>query len=339
MLTISPQANNLSGFVTAESVTVMLDLAGQKGDTGPQGPTGPTGSTGPQGPAGSTGATGPAGATGRPGGLSLRFTWDTGTTVANPGTGKARLDNANVNSATTLVMNNLDSNGAAIAGVAALFDDSTSAQRGILTLVKRDDPTANVVYTVSGFVASGIGYYTVPVTLAVTGSSTAPFAAGDVVDVLFTRTGDKGDAGPQGTQGPPGAGGMCLWNVYSLGTDATTDREWTNMPAAVTELWGFDRNRTKLNLAGFSQARLVVNVQVGGAAGSVLDVQYSTNQTTWNNLTSTALTVPISTVGAVASVDRALAAGAKADVWLRVVGSGGNGTADPRFGNIDVIFS
>jgi len=61
-----------------------------------------------------------------------------------------------------------------------------------------------------------------------------------------------------------------------------------------------------------------------------LRVQYSLDQTTWTDLPGTS--VSISSTGLKVSTFTAVPAAAKADVFLRVVGQGGDGNADPAYG-------
>lgn len=113
---------------------------------------------------------------------------------------------------------------------------------------------------------------------------------------------------------------------------------WTNMPAAVTELLGLTIHRSGVSLVAATTARIVVNVIVAGVAGSTLRAQYSVNSgSTWASLTNT---VSIAATGINFSGGLAVPAAAKTlTTWIRVVGAGGDGTADPEFGNILVEWS
>jgi hypothetical protein len=115
-----------------------------------------------------------------------------------------------------------------------------------------------------------------------------------------------------------------------------TTTAWTNMPAAVTELFGTTNVRQQQDLSGSTEARIVANLTVAGAAaGTALALQYSTDSgTTWL-VTPVALTIG-NTTGFKLGSYATLPAGALADVRLRVVGSGGNGTTDPAFSLISV---
>lgn len=120
-------------------------------------------------------------------------------------------------------------------------------------------------------------------------------------------------------------------HAFSSGT-------WTDMPSAVTEFLGSTAGRIKYDLTPFSQARLVVRMAaVAGAAGSELRVQYSTDDSTYTNYLdgstgpSTVITTNNTTF---AGAWVTIVAAARADVFLRVVGAGGDGVADPVFGTV-----
>lgn len=106
---------------------------------------------------------------------------------------------------------------------------------------------------------------------------------------------------------------------------------WTNMPSAATEFIG--NPRTKYDLTHADEVRLVACT--GGTApvaGATLKIQYSTDESAWSDLT-TELAVN-GTVGTKAGTWQAVAAGAKSDVFLRILGEGGNGTVDPQFRSV-----
>lgn len=123
---------------------------------------------------------------------------------------------------------------------------------------------------------------------------------------------------------------------FASDSGVAADREWTNMPAATAE-WNA-LFRRYFDLTNAAQFRLHANVGQAGAAGAVLRVEYSTNESTWLPLGAVAGSgeVPISTAGYMIGAFADIVAGAKAGVFLRLMGNGGNGTADPRFGSISV---
>jgi len=134
---------------------------------------------------------------------------------------------------------------------------------------------------------------------------------------------------------PTGGGGGGFLTIL---TDPV-QTEWTNQPAALTELLGLTVHRTKVDLTNAGNVRIVVDVLAAGVAGAKLRAQYSTDAVTWAYFDgATGPEVAIDATGTFASVTVNLGAGAKADVYVRVVGINGNGAADPAFGLIVLQF-
>lgn len=101
---------------------------------------------------------------------------------------------------------------------------------------------------------------------------------------------------------------------------------WTNMPAALTEVPG---SRSKIYLGGRSFARMTCHQTVVGASGAILKVQVSTDQLNWVDGPSVAIN---GTTGLKVSSLVAIPPQYQTDVFVRLAGIGGNGTADPQFG-------
>ena len=112
---------------------------------------------------------------------------------------------------------------------------------------------------------------------------------------------------------------------------------WKAQPSALTEFLGAMRHRLKFDLSKFSQARLMVNVTTAGATHAKSRVQYSTTGLVWYYLDGLASpSVGINSIGLKVSTWVDLCDGAKADVYLRLVGIDGDGIANPAFGLIAV---
>ena len=113
---------------------------------------------------------------------------------------------------------------------------------------------------------------------------------------------------------------------------------WTNMAATLTEIFGLTAHRLKFDLAGFHQARLVVNVEAAGhSTPALIRGQYSTDESSWAYLDGTsAPSVDISATGTKVSGWVDLVAAAQDDVFLRIVGLDGDGIVDPQFGLIAI---
>lgn len=143
---------------------------------------------------------------------------------------------------------------------------------------------------------------------------------------------------------PPGGGGGAGQLIVPICASTAANATWTNMPAAETFLFGSHRHVTKVDLTNYTQVRLVVNKQTtAGAASSVIFVKYRTAfDTTVGNYSAigtSAVQVAVNvtnTVLVTSWVD--LVAGAKADVFVAVAGSGGDGALDPAFGTISLEF-
>lgn len=126
-----------------------------------------------------------------------------------------------------------------------------------------------------------------------------------------------------------------LTNLFTFLADAT-QYTWNNQPAALTELPGSNK-RVRVDLTNATEARLSVNVTTAGSANSQLRIQYSTDQATWDYLDGgTGPAVSINSTGLQVSSFVTLESGARADVYLRVVGINGNGTSDPAFSKIQL---
>jgi hypothetical protein len=124
-----------------------------------------------------------------------------------------------------------------------------------------------------------------------------------------------------------GGGGVGTTDVVLVNTSFI----WTNMPAADTELAGATSSRFRVDLTGYTEYRWMVNVNVAGVAGADLRVQYSTDDVSYTNLSSE---IDIGSLGRKITAWAALPAGARADVWLRIMGKQGNGTADPNLSQL-----
>lgn len=133
--------------------------------------------------------------------VSIPYTFSTTTTVADPGTGTLRLNQATQNTATAVLADLSDANSIDVTNVLALFDDSTSTVKGFLRIVKLGDATDWLLFSVASM-TSPSGYRNIVVT-NIASSAASPFADGDDILIEFARTGDKGETGdpaPNATQ-------------------------------------------------------------------------------------------------------------------------------------------
>lgn len=154
-------------------------------------------------------------------------------------------------------------------------------------------------------------------------------------------------------ENPVGSGGSTAWgdisgkpSVYPAALIPTqytivAQQAWTNKALALQEFLNTNQRRLSVDMTNATQFRIIAGVTVQGVAASVTGVQYSDDGgTTWrgldNGTSGVISTVTISDFGTGTKVSAwtNLATGAKADRLIRVVGSGGDGTADPAFSNI-----
>ena len=117
---------------------------------------------------------------------------------------------------------------------------------------------------------------------------------------------------------------------------------WTNMPSAETILFNVNVNRFGLDLTPFTQMRWSFWLNVMGSAGAKLFVQWAATETgTYAAIDGAAGTELAIDSGGTARKRSGwvnLAAGARADVFVRIAGSGGDGVADPGFGSMYLEF-
>lgn len=139
---------------------------------------------------------------------------------------------------------------------------------------------------------------------------------------------------------PAGGGGGASMLTVPICVSTSANAAFTNMPAAETFLFSSHRHVVRVDLTNFTQCRLVVNKQTtAGAAASKLYVKYATSFSTTVGSYSA---IGTSEVGVAINVQNTvltsswidLVTGAKADVFVCVAGSGGDGVLDPGFGTI-----
>jgi hypothetical protein len=134
------------------------------------------------------------------GAFAIPYFFDAATTDADPGAGKLRLSNATQNAATVMRLD-LTSAGQDYTTLIDTFDDSSSAVKGSIRLVKQGDLTKWMTFNLTAL-ATPSGYRNLMV-VCTDSSTISPFANGDALMLSFQRTGDKGDK-------PLGGAMVCL---------------------------------------------------------------------------------------------------------------------------------
>lgn len=134
------------------------------------------------------------------GAFAIPYVFDATTTDADPGAGKLRLSST-TQSAATVMRLDLTSAGQDYTTLIDTFDDSSSAVKGSIRLVKQGDMTKWMTFNLTAL-ATPSGYRNLTV-VCTDSSTTSPFANGDALMLSFQRTGDKGDK-------PLGGAMVCL---------------------------------------------------------------------------------------------------------------------------------
>lgn len=156
-------------------------------------------------------------------------------------------------------------------------------------------------------------------------------------------TGSAGVAGATGSPGVTGAPGAGAALSIPLVADAA-GMTLTNMALALGFLNASHRFAIKADLTSFTQCRLIVNKQgTAGAAASKIILRYRTafdaTPANWSDIGSSEVSCAINvqnTVIVTGWID--LVAGAKADVFICPLMSGGDGALDPIVGNVVAQF-
>lgn len=120
------------------------------------------------------------------------YSFATSVVDADPGAGIFRLNNAFPSSASAMYIDNVNAEGATSAIIIDLWDDSTTTNKGLLTIRSKQDSTIRHTWQVTGTVVDGTGYRKVTIAY-VAGSGT--FTAGMACYIMFNRYGDAGPAG------------------------------------------------------------------------------------------------------------------------------------------------
>jgi len=128
------------------------------------------------------------------------YAFSTTTTMADPGSGTVRFNNASVSSVTAIAIDDLDSNGVDQSPYIALWDDSTNTVKG--TLVFRTSGSDVATFNITGL-TDNAGWFELAVTHV---ASSGTFSNAEDTYIGFTRAGDKGvDGAGSGDVSGPGS--------------------------------------------------------------------------------------------------------------------------------------
>lgn len=210
-------------FAQGAQLGVLVTFAGAAGTNGTNGSNGATGPTGPTGP--NTG---------------LDYSWDTGTSDADPGNGDVRVNNAAWGSATFIYISKTGRNAEALGTVLDGLDASNHASnKAQLRLFPVSDRSKVLECHVTGSLQDGTAYWKIPI--AVDYASAGMPSGGDVMAIFWAITGNTGAAGSLGSMADGDAANPSL--AYALDADLGMFRKGANdmgVSAGGAEVAGFD---------------------------------------------------------------------------------------------------
>ncbi|WP_195930294.1 phage tail fiber domain-containing protein [Hyphomicrobium album] len=190
--------------------------------------------------------------------FGLPYSWDTGTSDADPGTGELRLNHATPASATFLYVSKTGANAATLTSVWNLINGITATTRAVLTIMHGGAPSNAVVAGVTGAVVDATGYLKVPVTVLSVGGA---FPAGVPLSV---QIGLAGGVGPVSTE--PGPQGEKGWSAVEA-----IENDGARRVKKIVDWQGGQGTKPAVNLyvgASGLEALIANGVDIRGAAGA-----------------------------------------------------------------------
>jgi len=175
-------------------------VKGQKGESGADGTDGTSikGDKGQKGQDGNdgTGIKGNKGEEGSFGGATFDYTFSSSTgTPTDLNTGRLRLNNSSVSSATIMFIDDEDDNGTDIQAFIRTIDDSTSTIKGHFKISNKSDASDFAIFTISS-ASEQSGFH--QVNCSYVSGSASSFSNGEDILITFARTGNTGDKGQKG---------------------------------------------------------------------------------------------------------------------------------------------
>lgn len=195
--------------------------------------------------------------------VGLLLTFDDSTSMADPGTGLVRFNNATVASVTALAVDatSSDTGSPDVSDFIATWADSTNTVKGHVVIKKKGTPATFAIFTVSA-VTDNTGWLQLTVAHV---DSNGTWTDADEMYAQFVRAGDKGDTGDTG------ATGLNAGIKYNF--DSSTDTASDPGTADV-----------RLNHASFAS---VTEIGVDDNNGESGNPDYSSALATWDDSTST----------------------------------------------------
>jgi hypothetical protein len=174
-----------------------------------------------------------------------RYTFDTSTSDADPGSGDIRFNNGTYASATVIYIDDADADGGSTAADVQTWGDSNETVKGFLHITDMNDITTYARFKITAAVTDASGYNKITVVHL---ASNNTFSASDELSVHFTRNGDAGvspgysykfDTGTSAVD--PGAGEIAFNNgTYASATAIYIDDVDQNSVNTVTDVLSWD---------------------------------------------------------------------------------------------------
>lgn len=194
--------------------------------------------------------------TGMPALPGILMVWSTDTTNTDPTSGKIKVNNATLSSASALYVSETDFDGNSIGSLLATWDDSTSTTRGRLFIVQSTERTNFLVLDITSSVTDNGTWDSFACSHVASGGT---IADGAMLSIAFLPQANKGDAGAQGIQGIQGIQGTTgraagLAYVFSTNTSSSDPAagriKFNNAtPASVTEIYISETDNEANNIA------------------------------------------------------------------------------------------
>ena len=206
-----------SGLVGAQGTQGAQGYQGVQGEVGAQGAQGYQGVQGAQGDPGGVGSQGAQGAQGYQGvqgasgidAYGITYNFDSSTTAADPGTGDFRFSidwtTGTPGSSYSAYVSETDNNSTGIGPLLDTLTDSSSVNKALVVLYKKNTPTVNAKFYVTGQTDNG-SWRTLSIEY-IDRDNWASISNGDEVFMTVSIIGDAGSAGAQGAQGAQGVQG------------------------------------------------------------------------------------------------------------------------------------
>ena len=214
----------IQGLQGRQGTQGIQGVQGVQGTQGIQGFLGNQGIQGPQSIQGTTGIQGDVGIQGLPGddaGMIVQYNMDHEFAAGNPNSGFFRTDSpaadtGNFNSVTKMYISDSDSFNIDLTSYFEAIDASTSANKAVMKVTKRDNPSEYVIFTVQELVDAG-SYFDMDITyvsgtavkedfVVETSPGSGTYQSFPLI-VAFSIAGDQGIQGLQGTRGFTGIQG------------------------------------------------------------------------------------------------------------------------------------